>query len=474
MNYSHYQSAIFEFCQNGTGNGIIQACAGSGKTTTIIEASKRIKGRSLFLAFNKSIANELIDRGVNASTFHSVCFKSIRDHLNIKNVDSDKLFKIMKNELNYNQRQIYGNAIKRLIGLGKQMGVGIYNDYTYLGDILINYDINCETGNVSELLSLSEHIFRVSINDTFSVDYDDMLYYIIKYDVPMKTYPIIFVDELQDLNLIQRYIVQKMTNSKTRVIGVGDRFQACYRFRGADSNAMDKFKDMFNCTEFPLSITYRCPKLIVEYAQLYNPLIEAPLNAPQGLITHVKDLSLATLRSSDFVVCRTSRELIGLAYKCLHERIPVTVLGRDIGTNLKNLIKKHTKSNDINDLYISLEHYLINEVLKYKRLGQESKIESITDKVQTIQVLIDSLPMDKKTVPDLINVIDGLFKERKNAVIFSTIHKAKGLEANRIFWLSYNKCPAKWAKSDEDLQQEKNLCYIAITRAKKELFLVLG
>ena len=59
MNYSVYQLAVFDFIQNGKGSAIVDAKAGSGKTTTIVEACNRLPENLsvLFLAFNKSIVN---------------------------------------------------------------------------------------------------------------------------------------------------------------------------------------------------------------------------------------------------------------------------------------------------------------------------------------------------------------------------------------------------------------------------------
>src|SRR3546814_9596201 len=58
-------------------NAIVEAVAGSGKSTTIIEAMKKVRGNSIFLAFNKAIADELKAKGVNARTFHSLVFSPV-------------------------------------------------------------------------------------------------------------------------------------------------------------------------------------------------------------------------------------------------------------------------------------------------------------------------------------------------------------------------------------------------------------
>lgn len=75
--WSPNQETIFDFAVNRTGNSIVEAVAGSGKTTTMVETQTRIMHKRLsniFLAFNKSIATELKNRGVNARTFHSLTY----------------------------------------------------------------------------------------------------------------------------------------------------------------------------------------------------------------------------------------------------------------------------------------------------------------------------------------------------------------------------------------------------------------
>lgn len=473
MKWSSYQKAIFKWCRDGKGSAIVQAVAGSGKTTTIVKAIEFLEGSTLFLAFNKSIANTLLDKNVNAKTFHGVCFSAVRKGLEIKNVDADKLHKIIKENLDYDARKLYQNAIKRLVGLAKQSGVGILCGDDEFQRLFNDHDIELDSiqGNLPDFFRYTKLIFEASIRDRRSIDFDDMLYLTVKHDIPLERYDNILVDESQDTNAIQRAILKKLMKSKSRLIAVGDKNQAIYRFRGADSNSMDLIKNEFNCIELPLTVSYRCGSEIVNYARKYSSYIEPAPNAHKGSVTVLDKFDVSTLKKQDYVICRVTRPLISMAYKCMNQRIPVTVLGRDIGKNLKTLINKCTGTT-IDDLIVNLEAYRAIEINKLVKLEQESKIETINDKVDTILSLCDSLPISNRTVEELHNVIDTLFSEKKNAVIFSTIHKAKGLESNRVFWLNYHQCPPKWAKKPEDVQQEINICYVAVTRAKEALYLV--
>src|SRR5882724_11396683 len=126
---SSQQQKIFDFIISGEGNAIIDAKAGSGKTTTIIEGMKFIPktglmpSRAVFLAFNKSIATTLqqrIPRGYLASTFHALGFRALRESGIVESrvkVDGTKCRKILYNIMDYNDDDF--RSVLRLVGLLK-------------------------------------------------------------------------------------------------------------------------------------------------------------------------------------------------------------------------------------------------------------------------------------------------------------------------------------------------------------------
>ena len=93
------------------------------------------------------------------------------------------------------------------------------------------------------------------------------------------------------------------------------------------------------------------------------------------------------------------------------------------------------------------------------------------DKVECILAIGE----DKPNLKDVIAHIDTLFtnENTQNAVVFSTAHKSKGLQANRVVILLPTKLPMVWRDQlDWEYEQEMNLRYVALTRAKKELVFV--
>ncbi|MBE2195619.1 MAG: ATP-binding domain-containing protein [Anaerolinea sp.] len=74
---------------------------------------------------------------------------------------------------------------------------------------------------------------------------------------------------------------------------------------------------------------------------------------------------------------------------------------------------------------------------------------------------------------ELNQYIEDLFSDEKSGVWLSTVHRAKGLESNRVVILQYNRLPLYWKEQHEfEAVQEENLLYVALTRARQELVLV--
>lgn len=470
--WSPLQQNIFDYVEHGTGNAIVEAVAGSGKSTTIVEALKRVKGTSIFLAFNKSIAEELKSRGVNARTFHSLTYTPVLKSLGCSSVSTDKIRQLCANNLTGDDFTLYSAFVSQLIGLARQVGVGclVPNAPAVWMDICIHHDIepDNELADLGRGIELASAILDIS-NSVGSADFDDLLYLAVKNNVSLPKYDFVFVDEAQDTNPIQRALLRKIMRPGARMIAVGDPAQAIYGFRGADSESLNRIATEFNAVKLPLSITYRCPTSVVSYAQQWVPHIQASENAIEGEVKHLgHEWDLSIFAPQDLVVCRKTAPLMTLAFKFLRARIPATVMGREIGNGLKNLINK-MNATSIDQLEDRLKNYAERETDKALLKGDDAKAESINDRIDAITCLIESSAENERTIPHLLHAIDSLFSEKRNAVVLATIHKSKGLEAKNVFWLDRRQCPAMWARQEWQRQQEVNLCYVAATRAIERL-----
>lgn len=491
--WSTYQNGCFDFLASGTGNAIVDAKAGSGKSTTGEEMVRRIPNKAhshVYLAFNKSIADEMKGRGVNGRTFHSLTFSPVTRARGCSNVDSNKLRLLIQDAVQNEEQlgpagytpalnfmtkrdsQMYGNFIVRLVGLARNAGIGcLCQNIPEVWQGLVDYhdlELDSESATFERAIELAMQLLEWS-NRSALLDFDDLLYFAVKDNISLPKFDYVFVDEAQDTNSIQRAILRKIMKPTSRLIAVGDPAQAIYGFRGADSNSMNLIAQEFGCTELPLTVTYRCATSIVKYAQQWVPAIEAAPHAAEGLVRNVdQDWKHEDFKFDDLVVCRTSRPLVALAYQFLRARIPARVMGKDIGEGLKSLVKK-MNAKGIDALIDKLEDFTQREVAKALAKGSEAKAEAVKDKTDSVMCLIEGLEETNRTVPALLATIDELFNERRSGVTLATIHKSKGLEANRVWWLNASACPAAWARQPWQKQQERNLCYVAATRAKSEL-----
>lgn len=286
LNPTPEQASIFAAVAAAQRNLIISACAGGGKTSTIVESLKTLPVRDpdtlmppsiVFLAFNKSIAETLKARcpsHVNCATFHSLGYSALRRSgilPKTSKVDGSKCRKLVFNAIG---RTDDTDNVIRLVSLLKsrpqEPTAGLCEELCLL------HDLTFEDRGTAFRAAVS--VVNASTRDLSLIDFDDMLYLPVILDVSFDPMDWVFVDEFQDTNDIQLEILGRLQKpwisdqpdeqySPTRYIFVGDPAQAIYGFRGANSDAMTKGATRFGCTSMPLSVSFRCPKAVVAEAQ---------------------------------------------------------------------------------------------------------------------------------------------------------------------------------------------------------------
>ncbi len=480
MNYSYYQETIFDEIANGKGHVVVKARAGSGKTTTIVEAISRIpKTKStIFVAFNKHIATELQNRGVNACTLNSFGFKMFRQgcakrtKINVKKTANILKYKIFNLAMASKETKtkcfkcIY--AVTKLIGLMKSHAVDPKDVKNVYEDLSVKHGIDIP--EYDDFLHILTQTYLIGIEQKNVIDFDDQLFLPIYMDLPIEQYDYVFVDEAQDLNPVQIELVKRM-GKDGRVIAVGDEYQAIYGFRGADPDAIDNIIAGLNAKTLPLSICYRCPKLVVQEAQKIVPDIEWHDDAEIGIVEQIDLESFEKLADDgDYVLCRTTAPLVKSCLMFIRNHRKATVKGREIGQQLAGLIEKITedRSADIQRFLESLNQYASDETDKLKKRGRDAEIMALQDRVDTIS----ALSHNAETVDDLHLRIAQIFSDNVSGIVFCTIHRAKGLEAKRIFILKPELLPHPMAKQPWQQKQERNLKYVAVTRSQGELYWV--
>jgi DNA helicase-2/ATP-dependent DNA helicase PcrA len=487
---SPQQAAFYDFVTNGSGSCVLEAVAGAGKTTTLVEALSLMTGDVFFGAYNKAIAAEIkgrvpefIDANVDVATFHAAGFRFWRRVAKKVTVDANKCRDIFRASYGFEFKG-FESAALQLVSLAKQAGVGIKglkDDTTEVWMTLVdhfNVDVPMFDGEEAPelLVNIARQIIQNSVViDEEVIDFDDMIYAPLYHNVRVWRHDWVLVDEAQDTNATRRELALRMLKDGGRLIAVGDPRQAIYGFTGADADSLDLIAKATNAIRLPLTVTYRCPKAVVRTAQQWVSHIVAHETAPEGEVLHadIADLS-NTASPGDAVLCRFNAPLVANVYAFIANGVPAKIEGRDIADGLKKLAMRW-KIDSLSTLETRLDQYLKRETSKLIAADKDSLISLLEDKVECLRVLINRVRTIERTatVASLLAEIDRIFGaegQSRDAVVFSSVHKSKGREWNRVVWLTTG--PSPYARQQWELGQEDNLCYVAATRAKQTLVMM--
>ncbi len=472
---SIFQQALFDFLTKGTGNALVSAVAGSGKSTTLIKLLELIRPDKYahFFAFNKHIVDELKDRipdthNVSISTLHSFGMKALGriKKITLDDRKYDKLFEEMYIDMQ-DGVETKGDVKRRvmpLIQLSRVNLITIWEDMVIMSK---KYNVTASDSDCQLAMS----IIHAGARETDTIDFTDMIYLPVVNKIKVPMYDFVFVDECQDLSEAQRALMLMSVKPKTgRFIAVGDPHQSIYGFAGADVDSFNKFKEIPNTIELPLSVCYRCGSDILQLARTIVPHIQARDNAPTGAVN--EGARIANVKSGDLILCRNTFPLVKLVFQFISLGIKANVLGRDIGMNLINMINK-TKAHTFDRMFEVFRADLDkieSDLIRIKGIPKdEAKTDpsytSYEDKIDAIRVVSEGC----STIQAMISKIDGIFSDKGDGIILSTIHKSKGLEADNVYIIHTELMPSKHAKLDWERTQERNLMYVAYTRAKNNL-----
>jgi len=494
--WSPQQQDIFTWFKTGPQNLVVRARAGTGKTTTILEAINYApEQRILLAAFNKRIAEELTTKLRNpraeAKTLHSVGFRFVREQWPGVKVDGDRGFRLAKQgwamwvkTVKKDTRPlevIQENAprdhnplfalIARLASIGKNVGV---HTAAGLEDVAYEYNTVPENGlsdtyTVANVAQCAAEAILLAKDRDGSIDFDDMIFLPLVHGWLRPVYQLTVVDEAQDMNSTQLSMAMQITRGRIAV--VGDDRQAIYGFRGADSNAIDRLKTELQAGELPLTITYRCPQAVVAEAAKLVPDYTAAPEAPAGTLRKsTEDKMMDEAAAGDFILSRINAPLARVCLGLLRAGKAARIEGRDIAKTLITLIRKQ-RTDSIPECLGRLQVWADRETAKLTATGKPSaqaRIDFIQDQVETLTALSDGLA----DVPELITRIETMFADAaasQAVIVCSSVHRAKGLEANRVFILAETLyCGGRRLEEPE----EANIHYVALTRAKDTLVIV--
>lgn len=488
---------------------VVKALAGTGKTTTMIDYLNHMRfpgyqtehvpteeqqaifdctvpaRKVCFCAFNKAIAEELktkVPPGIETSTIHSLGYKLLKTAFKSIKVNNDQALFLMKRELGYKPEdrlsKVHFNLVhkaNKVVGLVKNFMLDPTEDNIVQLTLQYGIEVNGDLGQVCKLV---QAVIKDALDDSNGgfkfISFDDMIYLPAKMGLAKKIYDLLIVDEAQDLNPAQHAII---SNVADQVVLVGDDRQAIYHFRGSDSDSINNCKKMLDgeIKELTLTTTWRCPTSHVEAVNHIVPDLKAAPNAIEGEIHNIKRSEMYDhLKGGALVMCRTNGPLCSLAFNLLSREIPVRIQGREFSRQIISLINKlRTDDDSIPSLMAHLENYEESEtsrIQQTKQFNTNMAVQNLLDKCTSIRSLSEGLSY----VPELLERIEILFSEQRkeDQILLSTVHRAKGLEADDIFIIYPELMPFPAAKMPEEIEQETNLIYVAHTRGKKRKFIV--
>jgi len=478
-----YQVPIFAWFAKVQGNMVVTARAGTGKTTTIVEALRHIPRRTkaLTCAFNKRIQLELEARlgldNVEAKTLHGLGFSYIRKQWRNVKVDAAVDWDRARAATNGTAPDDVVTCVKKLAE--KLKGIAPFTaDLDEVSRIAEQFDCipadewqgegwdlaaTCRAGiKARDAAKVQDPAGRIS--------FDDMVYIPIACGFARAWFDLVVVDEAQDMNYAQLVLAQKACKKGGRLVAVGDDCQAIYGFRGADSDSLARLTREWSATELGLKVTYRCGKSIVALAQTLVPDFQAGPGNPDGVVDECdRDGLYASARPGDFVLSRKNAPLLPLCLGLLKRGVRARIEGRDIGKALRDIVSSLKAK--------SVPHYL-ERVQAWgekasKRAGKikhedvrKRKLDEISDQVEVLQAIAEGCA----NVAEIVTRCDTLFGDDpadgrpRGHVVLSSVHKAKGLDAERVYVLASTLSTRN--------QEEKNIAYVAYTRAKAQLTLV--
>ena len=506
LSWSPYQAAVFAAAEDGTGGHLaIDAVAGSGKTTTLVELAARVSGETAIVAFSKKIERELSSRvegcdDIRVMTTYSAGYAAVRAELARRGskagkIDSGKYGRIVRRmvramvggepvrgvpRLDREAREQWGDGrdvagvLARWLDLARLTVRDLADDDAVIavaGEHGLLHPAVYHPAGIAVLRAADAEGEAAALSG--AMDFSDMIVVPWRLHLPAAaTYSWVMVDEAQDLSPPQRAIVRAMLRPGGRLVAVGDPHQAIFAFAGASSDSWRQIVDDFGPRELPLSVCYRCARSIVEAARAYVPHLEPREDAPEGVIRDLGEAGLpGDVRDGDMVVCRTTAPLVTSCLRTIAAGKPAAILGRDIGAGLAAACEAIRDLRLVGDLPAQIAEWERQQRETAERRGaRESAMIAIADRADTLRALA---VRGVETWDQVMDRIADIFSDDRASVTFATIHRAKGLEADRVYWLRPELVPHPMARG-ASRAQEDHLAYIAITRAMRELVMVAG
>lgn len=460
------QQAIIAAARDTADNLLIPALAGAAKTSTLVMVAEALPDiEILCLAFNKKIAVEMqerLPRNCKAMTLNSLGHRTWSEAIGRRlRIESGKTYDIVKGlieeQTRDDQRGLYDAMaeLMRLVDFGKACGYIPTGTNERAKRLMDDEDF---FPHLEQRLSpLEEDIIRGATIESLKqamqgvCDFNDQILMPTIFHGAFPRYPLVLVDEAQDLSALNHATLRKLC--KRRLIAVGDPCQAIYGFRGAHEDSMSKLRETFDMKELPLTISFRCPQAVVEHVRWRAPAMRWPDWARPGGVRTVGRWSAADLEEDATIICRNNAPLFGIAIRLLKNGRTCQLDGKDIILGITKVMRKFGGSDMKQQAVLDrIAVWLENEKEKNKKRAHNR----IEDRAECMAIFA----RQGATLGEALAYAQHLMNLHSPLKLM-TGHKAKGLEFDQVYFLD--------AKLVGDEDQEPNLRYVICTRAKDTL-----
>ncbi len=461
MTPTQEQETILNHCK-GTSypNLMINALAGTGKSATLklIDKASKIKP-ALYCVFNKRNQLEAIaaqkagefNETTSIKTFnglgHGIWAKAIAHPIVLDKSKSRTLWRELVDGLSRGDaNEAWRQYSVVMDGMEKSKALGyIPSDVKVAQSLITSSDLShaMDERPNEYAQELIDQLLRESIRRAYLglIDFNDQIYMPALFGGTFPKFPRVMVDEYQDQSPVNHALLARCISG--RLIGVGDPFQNIYGFRGAKAGGMNAAVTQYSMTELPLSVSFRCPRAIVEAAQWRVPHFQ--WIKPGGEVTQHERLNAADIVDDAAVICRNNAPLLRLAFRLISAGRSVTVVGSELGPRLVAIMKKlGTDSTTRKDLIDAIEQW------REEKLLANSK--SANDLADCMRVFADH----GTTLSSAVSYAEHLFAQQ-GTIRLLTGHKSKGLEFENVYFLDPDLCDHR--------EQDQNLRYVIQTRS---------
>ncbi len=465
-------------------NLMIDAYAGCGKSSTLLAIERAVESQPiLYLVFNTENAIKIAsedqlarekkkpaphhsldpaDRVLSTTcvrTFNSCGHRIWADsqgrNLKLDPKKSQAIFKELTNAVRDRETKdvmwaVYQEVISG-VGFAKSIGYvpeGVYPHALRLADRGMFHSALDEVPD--ELTAdLIDKVLKRSIQLSYegTIDYNDQVYMPALFGGTFPKYPLVLVDEYQDLSPVNHALLERL--ARGRIIGVGDPYQNIYGFRGAAASGMSDAIAHYRMTNLPLSVSFRCPSEIVKHVHWRVPRFRWLTTG--GSVECPKRFQVGDLPKESTIICRNNAPLFRCAMQLLASGRSISVSGSDIGPRLTNIMRRLGPETMGREAVIaSIEEW------RADRLERESKTaDDIADCMLVFAAHGNNLQQ-------AIAYAEHLFTQR-GRIQLTTGHKAKGLEWSYVLHLD------PWLVRRDRSEQDMNLDYVISTRSRDTL-----